>query len=101
MKFNDYIIEHNLMPKSTGMSCNIISIKEGINYKRRYDLEDIYTSKIWIEIYLSKGKPILIGSIYRHWSLSSSINITNSKSSKSQTERWSKVYSKWKTENYW
>ena len=93
-KHLEYNIEANKMSQITGISRNIILIKDGINYTRRYDLEDINTSTVWIEIKLSKGKPVLIGSIYRQWSLPSILNVPNSKSNSEQTNRWSCVLEK-------
>ena len=70
-------------------------IKEDIVYTQRTDLEDQNTSTVWIEIKLPKNKPILLGSIYRQWSLPQILNIKNSNNIQNQTERWEKVLGKW------
>jgi len=63
------------MAKDTNQSRNILMIKEDIVYTRRTDLEDQNTSTVWIEIKLQKNKPILLGSVYRQWSLPQILNI--------------------------
>ena len=75
------------MSVNTNQSRNILMIKDDIVYKRRNDLEDENTSTVWIEIKLPKNKPILLGSIYRQWSLPKSLKIKNSNNVQNQTER--------------
>ena len=55
-----YNIEHNTLVDSHTISRSLLIIKKGISYKRRYDLENIYISSIWIQINISKKKSILI-----------------------------------------
>ena len=40
-------------------------VRNGINAKRRLDLETNNISCIWLEITVGKSKPFLIGSMYR------------------------------------
>ena len=68
-----------------------------ITHKRRHqlhDLEDTDTSTVWVEVNLNKGKPILVSSIYRQWSLPNTMNILNSKTTKAQIDRWAKILDK-------
>ena len=42
-----------------------VYVKNGINAKRREDLETQNISCLWLEISPAKGKPFLVGNIYR------------------------------------
>ena len=58
--FSDYNFELNKMYDNYGFSRNALMVKEGISYKRRYDLENNTNCMIWIEIKLNTKKSILI-----------------------------------------
>ena len=58
--FPDYNFEINKMSNICNFSRNAIMIKEGIKYKRRYDLENDKTCIIWIEVKLNKKKSFLL-----------------------------------------
>ena len=73
------------MSIKTNRSRNAILIKNDIIYTCHYDLEDEITSTIWLEVKLPQGKPILISSLYRQWSLPKILGITNSNNIHSQT----------------
>ena len=63
--FPDYNFEINKMSNISHFSRNAIMIKDGIKYKRRYDLENEKTCIIWIEVKLNKKKSILVMGGYR------------------------------------
>ena len=44
----------------------IVYVKDGINCKRRYDLECEQIECVWLEIFPTNCKSFLIGNIYRH-----------------------------------
>ena len=50
---------------SNGGGGIIVYVRNGINAKRRLDLETNNISCIWLEITLGKSKPFLIGNMYR------------------------------------
>ena len=50
---------------SNGGGGIIVYVRNGINAKRRFDLETNNISCIWLEITAGKCKPFLIGNMYR------------------------------------
>ena len=50
---------------SNGCGGIIVYVRNGINAKRRVDLETYNIACIWLEITVGKSKPFLIGNIYR------------------------------------
>ena len=44
----------------------LVYVKEGINCKRRCDLECERIECVWLEIFLTNSKSFLVGNIYRH-----------------------------------
>ena len=62
------------MSKDTGLSRNLMLIKNGINYKRRQDLENTRTCNIWVEVDTSRNKRTLFMAGYRQWALPASLD---------------------------
>ena len=50
---------------SNGGGGIIVYVRNGINAKRRFDLETNSIECIWLEITVGKGKPFLVGNMYR------------------------------------
>ena len=73
--FSGYNLEYNTLHVNCVISQTLLLIKKGINYKRRYDLENPLVSSIWVQVYISKRVSILICNYYRQWSLPSCINL--------------------------
>ena len=70
-------------------NCRTITlIRDGISYKRRFDLENKYISAIWLQIFIKKRVSILVCSFYRQWGLPASLNINESNSIQSQCNRY-------------
>ena len=86
--FVGYNIECNQLSKSYSISRSILLIKNGIQYKRRYDLETQFISSVWVQVSISKRVSILICSFYRQWSIPAALNIQNSSSIHAQNERY-------------
>ena len=93
--FNDYNFELNKMYDIYGFSRNAIMVKQGISYKRRYDLENQNNCMIWIEIKINPRKSILFMGGYRQWTLLKSLNQANSGSNKQQIERLKTIIDSW------
>ena len=51
---------------SNGGGGIIVYVKNGIMAKRRQDLEDDNIEFLWVEITPTKGKPFLLGTVYRN-----------------------------------
>ena len=103
-EFDDYTFELNLMYKNIGMSRNIVMIKKGLQYKRRFDLENEIVCNIWIEMNLGTGKSLLLMGGYRQWSLPKCMDFYNKNDSDLKQghrfeitlENWSKCISEGK-----
>ena len=93
--YPNYNVETNKMAVKTGNSRNAIMVNKGINYKRRYDLEDDITCCIWIEVSLGSRKSILIMGGYRQWQLPQFFNDKASIKPKSQLKRYKMILQKW------
>ena len=85
-KIIGYKIESNNLIHGNDICRTVTLIKDGISYKRRYDLEDKYISSIWLQIFISKRVSILVCSYYRQWGLPATLNVNGSNSTKSQCE---------------
>ena len=77
--FSEYNFELNLMFNNIGISRNLILVRKGLNYKRRFDLENNITCNIWIELSLGTNKSLMIMGGYRQWTLPKSLDIENNK----------------------
>ena len=53
-KIKGYNIEYNNLCDRNDICRTITLIKNGISFKRRYDLEDKFISSIWLQIYIKK-----------------------------------------------
>ena len=49
-----YNVKCNTLIEGYDISRTILLLKKGISYKRRYDLENKYISRIWVQINISK-----------------------------------------------
>ena len=78
-----------------GFSRNALMVKEGISYKRRYDLENNTNCMIWIEIKLNTKKSILIMGGYRQWRLLKFFDDADSGLSNKQLERLKTIIDSW------
>ena len=87
--FKGYNIEYNTLHINSVISRTILLVKKGINFKRRYDIENIGISSIWVQAQISKKVSIMVCSYYRQWSLPSCFNIENSNSLYNQNNRYS------------
>ena len=67
MSIQDYNIENDLRLKKNVKGNMVVYIKNSVNYKRRFDLENEELSNIWIEVKIDDGKKILINGGYREW----------------------------------
>ena len=63
--FKGYNIEYNTLHINSVISRTILLIKKGINFKRRYDIENIGISSIWVQAQISKKVSIMVCSYYR------------------------------------
>merc|ERR1712240_946263 len=73
--FKGYNIEYNTLHINSVISRTILLFKKGINFKRRYDIENIGISSIWVQAQISKKVSIMVCSYYCQWSLPSCFNI--------------------------
>ena len=97
-EFNEYNFELNLMYNNIGISRNILLIRKGIHFKRRYDLEHPSLCNIWIELSPGTKRPFLIMGGYRQWSLPKTMDPFNTKDKNSkQLERYAMTLDFWKT----
>ena len=48
--FKGYNIEYNMLHINSVISRTILLIKKGINFKRRYNIENIGISSIWVRV---------------------------------------------------
>ena len=94
--YNDYKLETTKQASKTNISRSVLLIKNTISYKRRFDLEDILTSSIWIEIRIPNSKPLLIMGGYRQWTVPKFFNIIKSKAINKQMDRLLLLVNKWK-----
>ena len=85
------------MFQNIGLSRSALFVKKQISYKRRYDLEDIDTSNIWIELAINKSKNCMVMGGYRQWRLLLQMDKDNDKDlNKKQLMRFQKTLEKWK-----
>ena len=68
-EFHEFNVELSLTSQQTQVSRDILLINKNLQYSRRYDLETIHTSTVWVEIKLGKTKSLLIMVGYRQWQL--------------------------------
>ena len=93
--FPEYNHELNLMSNNIDISRNSILIKKSLNYKRRYEYESNEVCNIWVEIFLNKGKSLMLMGGYRTWSSLKAQNIINSNSNKNQLKRFKITLDNW------
>ena len=87
--------ELNLESNDIDLSRNSILINKNIGYKRRMDLENKNICDIVIEINSKGNKNILLVGSYREWQKPKMCNIQNSKSLKSQVNRFNITMQLW------
>ena len=95
-RYKGYNVERNLMYNNTGISRNIIMIKDRIPYTRRIDLEDQQTCTIWIDININKSRHLLLMGGYRQWRKPKLLDPTsNSHTTNEQINRLTNILDKW------
>ena len=83
--------EHKLLTykgNSTIVSRTTMLIRSGLEYTRMGALENDINSIVWIKIILKNGKPLLVCSGYRQWTLPATLNHSNSNKINFQRSRF-------------
>ena len=91
-QFPGYKLEYDNLDKNDGWSRSGILVKNGMNYKRRRDLETAGTSTIWLQIGCAGSKHFLLQNIYRQFRR---LNKPDTNSQKAQQSRWDSILEKW------
>ena len=71
-----------------------VMVNNGLDYKRRRDLETKEMAAIWIEVNPRGKQPILVANVYREWKIK---GVEGSGNESKQQERWSTFIEKFKS----
>ena len=91
-KYNIELKKMSPCPKKARMA---LFIKKTIPYTRIPKYENDLNSFIWIKLNIKNKKPIYFGGGYRQWALPSEMGLRDSRSSKSQIDRFSTLLKSW------
>ena len=91
-QFPGYKLEHDGLDKVDGFSRTGILIQNGINYKRRKDLEDHELATVWIQYGEHNKKHALLHALYRQFQRQGR---KDSISHPNQRARWDKILTNW------
>ena len=90
--FPGYSLEHDKLDKCDGWARTGILIQNGIQYKRRPDLEEPGLSTVWLQVGVHGSKHFLVQATYRQFQR---LGRTGSGTHPSQRARWDRILSNW------
>ena len=90
INFPEYNIESKFIP-GLGYARITMMIKKSLTYSRMNELDDLYTSTIWIKVKTGKRDHLIIMGGYRQWTLPLRLGIPNSNHPSKQLERYNLI----------
>ena len=91
-QFLGYSLEHDKLDKIVGWARTGILIQNGIQYKRRQDLEEPGLSTVWLQVGVHGSKHFLVHAAYRQFQR---LGRNGSGSHHNQRSRWDKLLTNW------